>query len=246
MKIILFGYGKMGKLIESVAQKEGHEIISIYDPYSEFNELNKNDLSEADVVIDYTTPDSVVNNIITCFENNIPIVVGTTGWHNEFNYIKQQCDRLNATLLYASNFSIGVNLLFGIIDYISDFIKDENTYEKISVHETHHTMKKDSPSGTAVTIGEKIISNNSFLKSWYKLKEGEEIQDKKDSLPIFYDRVENIVGKHEVTYESEIDKISIKHQAFSRDGFAAGTLVASAWILGKQGIFTMKDVLGKQ
>lgn len=242
MKIFLLGYGKMGKEIEKMAPERGYEIIGIYDPYSAHNKFDKKAFSHADVAIEFSTPGSAPYNILQCFENNIPVVVGTTGWYDEFESIKEQCKKYNGSLFYASNYSIGVNIMFRLADFLSRFMVGHHGYS-LEVHEAHHIHKKDAPSGTAITLAEKLLKNHNNIKSWYGLMEGETKKDDASLLPIFSLRKDEIVGNHEIIYESGGDKISIRHEAFNRQGFAAGTLLAAAWLQGKRGIFTMSDIL---
>jgi len=245
MKIFLFGYGKMGKEIERAAKLRNHEILGIYDPYSMYNTFNKKAFEHSEIAIDFSTPGSVVYNILRCFEENKAVVVGTTAWYDELDMVKLKCKEFNGTLLYATNFSIGVNILNHLIDYVSKFMNGQHGYQ-VEINETHHTEKIDAPSGTAITLAEKIISNHKHLNTWKKYHAEELIDNKNNELPIIYDRLDKVVGNHRIIYKSDIDKIEISHQAFSREGFAIGTLIATEWLANKKGIYTINDVLISQ
>lgn len=230
MKIALFGYGKMGKTIEQIALQKGHTIILKTSGKSLLEKI-----IEADVAIDFSTPKAAVSNIKFCMERQIPIVCGTTGWLDDYDEITRFCDRCNGAFIYASNFSIGVNIFFRMNEYLADLMKPWKEYQ-VSLEEIHHTEKLDTPSGTAITLAEDIIKN-SDKKSW-NLKKAQ-----KNNIKITSKRVKDVKGTHTINYQSEIDIISIQHEAQSRQGFALGALIAAEWLLGKKGVFTMKDVL---
>ena len=230
MKIALLGYGKMGKEIEKLSKKRGHEIVAIID-----KNFSKGEISNADVSINFSTPKAAKENILNSLKLNIPVVSGTTGWLEDLNIITNFCKKNNGAFLYSSNFSIGVNIFFKMSDILSKLMSEYNDY-KASIEETHHTKKIDSPSGTAITLAEKII-NNSNYKSW-TLKE-----NKQDELPIKVNRIGDVKGNHIVKYNSSIDTIKIEHDAKSREGFALGSIIASEWIIGKTGVFSFNDVL---
>ena len=230
MKIALLGYGKMGKEIEKLSKKRGHEIVAIID-----KNFSKGEISNADVSINFSTPKAAKENILNSLKLNIPVVSGTTGWLEDINTITNFCKKNNGAFLYSSNFSIGVNIFFKMIDILSKLMNEYNDY-KASIEETHHTKKIDSPSGTAITLAEKII-NNSNYKSW-TLKE-----NKQDELPIKVNRIGDVKGNHIIKYNSSIDTIKIEHDAKSREGFALGSIIASEWIIGKTGVFSFNDVL---
>jgi len=230
MKIALLGYGKMGKEIEKLSKKRGHEIVAIID-----KNFSKGEISNADVSINFSTPKAAKENILNSLKLNIPVVSGTTGWLEDLNIITNFCKKNNGAFLYSSNFSIGVNIFFKMSDILSKLMNEYNDY-KASIEETHHTKKIDSPSGTAITLAEKII-NNSNYKSW-TLKE-----NKQDELPIKVNRIGDVKGNHIVKYNSSIDTIKIEHDAKSREGFALGSIIASEWIIGKTGVFSFNDVL---
>ena len=230
MKIALLGYGKMGKEIEKLSKKRGHEIVAIID-----KNFSKGEISNADVSINFSTPKAAKENILNSLKLNIPVVSGTTGWLEDLNIITDFCKKNNGAFLYSSNFSIGVNIFFKMSDILSKLMNEYNDYEA-SIEETHHTKKIDSPSGTAITLAEKIIDNSNY-KSW-TLKE-----NKREELPIKVNRIGDVKGNHIVKYNSSIDTIKIEHDAKSREGFALGSIIASEWIIGKTGVFSFNDVL---
>lgn len=230
MKIALLGYGKMGKTIEKIALKKGHTIVL------KTNQDNpKIDLSLADIAIEFSSPETAVKNISTCFKQNTPVVSGTTGWLKNYKEIIKLCNNCNGSFIYASNFSIGVNLFFNINKYVAQLMKPYNQY-LVSVDETHHTQKKDSPSGTAISLAEELIQQT-HKKGWLL------DQKKEDFITINAKREDDIKGTHQINYKSNIDTISLKHEAHSREGFALGAIFAAEWLLHKKGVFTMKDVL---
>jgi len=236
MKIALLGYGKMGKIIEQQAIARNHTIITTIDNEKEW--IDNNDLFlQADVAIDFSTPTSVSNNIDRCFNADIPIVVGTTAWEEYFPAIKQRCIAENKCLFFAPNFSVGVNIFFEINKKLAEFMNDYPQYN-ISIEETHHTQKKDAPSGTAIKIADQIIEKIKRINKWVK---GETKKD--NTLPIVSFRKENIPGTHIVSYKSEIDNIEIKHTAKSRIGFAMGAVIAAEFVNNKTGLYEMKDLL---
>ena len=230
MKIAILGYGKMGKTIEQLAMKKGHDIVLKTNEYPD-----KDDLLEADVAIEFSTPESAFWNIALCIGNGIPVVSGTTGWLTKFDEMIKLCENSNGSFIYASNFSIGVNLFFIINDYVSDLMKDYKDYN-VSIEEIHHLEKKDAPSGTAITLAEGIIQS-SDKKGW-KLDGQSD-----DDVIITSKRIEDVKGTHIVKYGSKTDSISIEHKAHNREGFALGALIAAEWLLDKKGVYTMKDVL---
>lgn len=230
MKIALLGYGKMGKTIEKLAVQKGHVIVSKLNRNS-----SKEDILKADVAIEFSTPDAVVSNIKFCLENNIPVVSGTTGWLDQYDEMIKLCENRNGSFIYASNFSVGVNLFFSINEYVSNIMKPWKEYQ-VSIEEIHHTQKLDAPSGTAITLAEGVI-NNSDKTNW-KLDNADN-----DEVKITAKRIDDVKGTHIINYDSNIDTISIKHEAHSRDGFAIGAILAAEWLVDKKGIFTMKDVL---
>ena len=229
MKIGIIGYGKMGKAIEKIALKRGHSI--------EFkvNDYNTSIIKDVDMAIDFSTPDSAVNTIYNCLESNTPIISGTTGWLDRLDEVKKRCEEKNGSFLYASNFSLGANIFFELNKKLALIMSDNHTY-KVSIDETHHIHKLDKPSGTAITIAEDIIVNSKH-KSWQL--------DSKANAGIHINsiREKEINGIHEVKYKSDNDLISIKHEAFSRDGFALGAIVAAEWLVNKKGFYSISDML---
>ena len=230
MKIALLGYGKMGKVIERIAIERGHEIVLKKDSFNTFDGLET-----ADVAIDFSTPSSAVHNISTAINHGIPVISGTTGWLENYHQIEKLCNEKNVAFLYSSNFSLGVNLFFNLNDYLAKMMSKFKEY-KVSMEEIHHTQKLDKPSGTAISLANAII-NHSDKNNWA-------IENtKQDDLFIDVKRVNDVPGTHSVFYNSEVDCIEIKHVAHNRDGFALGAVVAAEWIIGKKGVFSMKDVL---
>lgn len=231
MKIALVGYGKMGHIIDELAIKKGHEIVA------RLNETpTSKNLNSPDVVIEFSNPEVAFNNIKICLENKIPVICGTTGWLDQKPEIEKIALQNKTAFLYGSNFSLGVNLFFALNEKLADLMKDFSEYN-VQLEEIHHTQKKDAPSGTAISIAEGIIKNDPRFDAW-KL---EETQNKE--LGIFAIRENEVPGTHSVYYKSDVDEIEIKHTAFNRNGFAVGAIVAAEWIIGKQGNFTMNDVL---
>jgi 4-hydroxy-tetrahydrodipicolinate reductase len=226
----------MGKEIEKIALQRGHEIILKIDTAEEW-EAKKGQLNEIDVVIDFSTPDTVIENIKNSFLLNKPIIVGTTGWNNKFEEIKQLCLNQNQTLFSSSNFSIGVNIFFEINKHLAELMNDHEEYD-ITIDEIHHTQKIDSPSGTAITLADQIIKNVKRKNLWVN-----ENTEEDASIGINSQRIENEPGTHIIQYESEMDVIEIKHTAKNRRGFAIGAIVAAEWIIGKKGVFNMKNLL---
>ena len=234
MKIALIGYGKMGKAIEKIALKKGHEIIARFSSQGVDNEL----LMLADVAIEFSKPDVAIQNIKTCFELNVPVICGTTGWLEQKEDILQAVNRTNNAFLYASNFSIGVNLFFAVNKCVVQIMNEQTQYD-VRVEEIHHTAKLDAPSGTAISIANDILANLDRKTKWVSGK-----SENQTDLSIFAAREDPAPGTHIVTYDSPIDSIEIKHTAHSREGFASGAVLAAEWIIGKKGVFSMNDVLG--
>ena len=232
MKLAILGYGKMGKTIEKLATQKGHEII-----YKLGSNLEEGNLKNADAAIDFSIPEAAVENITNCFSEGIPIVSGTTGWLDSYNNVLKKCEERNGRFIYASNFSVGVNLFFNINEYVAQLMAPWDEYD-VSVEEIHHTEKKDAPSGTAITIAEGIIKHTD-KENWKLDKFSENI------IPITAKREGDVKGTHTVEYKSKIDTISIQHEAHSREGFAKGAILAAEWLAKKEsGVYTMKDVLG--
>ena len=237
MKIALIGYGKMGKAIEEIALQKGHQIVLKID-ISNLNDFNKENLSKADVAIEFTSPHTAFANIKKCLEYDVPVICGSTGWLEKWNEIENYCKEQNGTFLYASNFSIGVNLFFELNTYLAKLMNKYDNYN-VSLTETHHTQRKDAPSGTAITLAEQIMANNSSKEKWIN-----ESTENKNELAIISERIDPAPGTHTIRYSSTIDDIEITHTAHNRIGFASGAVLAAEFVVGKKGIFTMKDALG--
>ena len=231
MKIAILGYGKMGKEIEKIALQEKHDIVSIIDKKKLFG-----DIKDADVAINFSTPDSALENIFSALNHSIPVVSGTTGWLKDFEKVVKFTQKQNTAFLYSSNFSFGVNLFFKLNLELSKLMK-KNTDYNISIKETHHNQKIDTPSGTAISLAEDIIKNSEY-NNW-----GLDQRNEKNIISIKSERKEKVHGVHEVNYNSILDNISIRHESFSRKSFAKGALVAALWIKEKKGVFGMNDVL---
>jgi len=237
MKIGLFGYGKMGKEIEKIALERGHTITAKVDadnPKEEF------DLSETDVVIEFSVPDSAEENIHYCLDNDMPIVVGTTGWYDALPVLSDICQDRNGALLHATNFSVGVNIFFAINQKLAEMMNGFGDY-KAEMEEVHHTQKLDAPSGTGISLAEQILSKIDRYDSWENVKKTE--TSNSSVLSIESLRLPDVPGTHTIKYASDIDTIEIKHTAHSRKGFALGAVLAAEWLVNKKGVFTMSDVL---
>jgi len=237
IKIALIGYGKMGKAIEAIALQKGHEIVLKIDA-DNMADFTAGNLAKADVAIEFTSPHSAVENIKKCIDAGIPVVSGSTGWLEQWTEVKNYCESKNGSLLYASNFSIGVNIFFEVNKKLAALMAAHKDYE-VTIEEVHHTEKKDKPSGTAITIAEQIMDFYPHKKNWVN-----ELSDKEDELSIISKRIDPAPGTHHVIYHSSIDDIEVIHTAHSRKGFASGAVLAAEFIVGKKGIFSMKDVLG--
>ncbi|RNC84854.1 MAG: 4-hydroxy-tetrahydrodipicolinate reductase [Winogradskyella sp.] len=231
MRIALLGYGKMGKTIEQIAINRGHS-ISLKINHDE-DELN---FSDTDVAIDFSLPTTAIKNIKAAIDANVPVISGTTGWLDKYGDVTNYCKSKNGAFLYASNFSLGVNIFFEVNRVLATLIADYKDYN-LDIEEIHHTQKLDAPSGTAISLANDIISNSNY-KNW-ELDNGDT-----DTIKIHAKRIENVPGTHTVNYNSEVDTIEIKHTAHNRQGFALGAVIAAEWIADKKGVFSMKDVLG--
>jgi 4-hydroxy-tetrahydrodipicolinate reductase len=230
MRIALFGYGKMGKMIEGVALGRNHQIVAKIDENTQ-----DIDFSTIDVAIDFSMPQAAFGNISKCLENGIPIISGTTGWLENYDNAVALCKSKNGAFIYASNFSLGVNIFFELNVQLSKMMQQLHQYE-VNIEEIHHTQKLDAPSGTGITLAEGIIQNTEY--------EGWKLDTKAEkSIPITSKRIGTTPGTHTVTYASEVDDITIQHEAHNRTGFAEGAVIAAEWIIGKTGVFTMRDVL---
>ena len=234
MKILLIGHGKMGQAIEDFAIQRGHNLVATVD-------LNDQLLpalaAQADVAIEFTHPDAAFENIKFCLENKLPVLSGTTGWLDKMPEIEKICKQKQGTFLYASNFSIGVNLFFKLNKFLAKLMDPQGQY-KPSMVEVHHTHKKDAPSGTAITLAEGIISNHRQINAW---KLGRALEE--NEIPIASERIGEIPGTHKITFKSSVDQISIEHEAFSRAGFVQGAVLVAEWLPSQKGVVNIDDFL---
>ena len=230
MKIALLGYGRMGKEIEKIALQRGHETVI------KSTGENSYDITKADVAIDFSIPSSAYDNISKCINNNVPVISGTTGWLDKYNDIVDLCNKKSGAFIYASNFSLGVNVFFELNKQLAKMMSTLEQYN-VSIEEIHHTKKLDAPSGTAITLAEGVIENTN-KKAWELDKKTSD-----ENISIKAIRTPDVPGTHTVTYNSEVDTIDIKHTAHNRQGFALGAVIAAEWLNGKTGVFTMRDVL---
>lgn len=231
MKLALLGFGKMGKTIAELASEKGHEIV-----YKSGSNFEEGTLSEADAAIEFSIPEAAFVNIERCISEGIPVVSGTTGWLEAYNKVLKICEESNGSFIYASNFSIGVNLFFSMNEYLAKLMAPWHDYE-VSIEEIHHTQKKDAPSGTAISLAKGIILQTD-KKGWALGTASEE------NIQIKAHRKGDVKGMHRVDYVSKIDTISIKHEAHTREGFAKGAILAAEWLQHRKGVYSMKDVLG--
>ena len=236
MNIALIGYGKMGKAIEEIALQRNHT-SSLKIDVNNIDTFTKENLEQCDVAIEFTGPHSAVDNILKCLDAGIPVVSGSTGWLEQWPIIKNKCEASNGTLLYASNFSVGVNIFFELNKKLAQLMSKLDGYE-VSMEEIHHTQKKDAPSGTAITLAEQILQEIPSKTKWVN-----DVTDNENDLSIISKRIDPAPGTHSIKYSSAIDDIEIIHTAHNRTGFATGAVLAAEFIVGKKGIFTMKDVL---
>ena len=233
MKIALIGYGKMGKLLEIKAKDKNHIISKVLKNHK----WTSQDLKDSNMAIDFSSPDSVIDNIHKAFKANVPIVVGTTGWNKDFDKVKNWCIEYNGSILFSSNFSLGVNIFFEINRQLSKIMNQQKSYS-VRINETHHLEKVDSPSGTAITTAEIILEEMDDYSNWLS-----NTSNYGNNLPIIAKRQKGVAGTHEVIYESNIDELSISHRAKNRNGFAIGAIVAAEFLINKKGLFSMKDVV---
>ena len=237
MNIALVGYGKMGKIIEEVALSRGHQ-VGIKIDINNLDEFNAENFASVDAAIEFTGPHTALQNVLKCLDFKTPVVCGSTGWLDQLSTVEEKCIQEDGSFLYASNFSVGVNIFFEVNKKLAQLMEGQRLYD-VSITEIHHTQKKDAPSGTAITLAEQVLAFNSSKSQW--------VNDKPASaneLLIKSERIDPYPGWHEVKYSSDIDEIQIIHNAHSRNGFALGAVLAAEFIHGKKGIFTMKDVLG--
>ena len=237
MKIALIGYGKMGKAIEEIAVSKGHEIVLKID-LSNTSDFTKENIQKANVAIEFTGPETAFENISKCIQWGVPVISGSTGWLDHFEKAKKLCEEKKGCLIYASNFSIGVNLFFEINKQVAALMEPYAHYD-VSMTEIHHTEKKDAPSGTAISLAEQILAQIGRKNKWVN-----EASNEASDLVIRSERIDPAPGTHSVTYDSPIDSIEITHTAHTRKGFASGAVLAAEFANQKMGIFTMKDVLG--
>ncbi len=231
MKIALLGYGRMGKTIEQIAIQRGHTIVLTVD-----KEDYDYDITKADVAIDFSIPTVAFNNISNCINHKVPVISGTTGWLQDYDKAVALCNEKQSAFIYASNFSLGVNIFFELNKNLAKMMSNLKQYN-VSLEEIHHTQKLDAPSGTAISLANGIIAEHSGYESW-KLDE-----NKEKTIPITAKRIEDVPGTHTITYKSDVDTITIEHMAHNRQGFALGAVIAAEWIEGRTGVFTMNDVL---
>jgi 4-hydroxy-tetrahydrodipicolinate reductase len=232
VKVALLGYGKMGQEIESILKDRGHTVVARIDSQHRISTL-----TECDVAIDFSTPTVVLSHIRWCMEHNIPLVVGTTGWHDNIEEVKDWVRANNGSMIHASNFSLGVYVFRQANKLLANALGSQEVY-KMSLREAHHTEKLDAPSGTAISIAEDMIDQAGALKQWELSENGNE-----GTLPIKAERIAGETGTHQVTYRSEIDEINLEHKAHSRKGFALGAVVAAEWITSHKGLFGIGDML---
>lgn len=233
MKVALIGYGKMGKTIETVLQDRSHKVVARFGREG----IDAAQLQQADVAIEFSRPEGALGNIITCIKNKIPVVIGTTGWLQHYQEAETLCKEKDSAMLFASNFSLGVNLFFELNRHLAELMKNYEAYD-VSLEEIHHTEKKDAPSGTAITLAEQIEEIHPRKQGWTL-----ETQHAPEQIHIEAKRIPDVPGTHLIKYSSEIDDIEIKHTAHSRKGFALGAVLAAEFLQNKTGVFTMKDVL---
>jgi len=237
MKIALIGYGKMGKAIEEVALERGHEIVLKIDE-NNLSDFNKENIDKADVSIEFTGPHAAYDNLVKLFTFGATVVSGSTGWLDKLQEVQALCKEKNAAFIYASNFSVGVNLFFELNKKLAQLMHPHKQYT-VTMEEIHHTQKKDAPSGTAITLAEGVLETYKELDGWVNSEEPQQ-----GKLQIVSKRIDPAPGTHTIKYTSEIDDIVITHEAHNRKGFALGAVVAAEFLNGKKGIYTMKEVLG--
>jgi 4-hydroxy-tetrahydrodipicolinate reductase len=239
LRIVLIGYGKMGKAIEKLAIEKNHEIVAVIDSPEHWIEKQK-EISTADVAIDFSIPQAALTNIDNCLKINLPLVVGTTGWYDKLPQVQEAAENSEGAILWASNFSLGVQILFHLNARLAEIM---NRYPEYSpgIQEIHHTQKLDAPSGTAIQLANGILQSYPELNGWY-LIENESYNF--NALPVFSQRIGQVTGTHHISYSSSVDTITISHEAKNREGFVFGAVLAAEWLVGKRGFFTMKDVLG--
>ena len=237
MNIALVGYGKMGKIIEEVALSRGHQ-VNVKIDIDTLADFNPDKFAQVDAAIEFTGPHTAFQNVMKCLSMNTPIVCGSTGWLEHIKQVENKCKEVSGSFIYASYFSVGVNIFFEVNKKLAQLMEGQQQYD-VRIKEIHHTEKKDAPSGTAISLAEQILENNSSKKKWIN-----DNPSQKDELQIESERIDPYPGLHEVVYDSTIDEIRIVHNAHNRNGFALGAVLAAEYIYGKKGMFTMKQVLG--
>jgi len=244
MKIALLGYGKMGRIIEKIATDRKHEIV-LKISSSNADELTTENLKKADIAIEFSTPSTVLSNIAACFEAGLPVVVGTTGWYDRMDEVKELCSENQGSILYGTNFSVGVNIFFHVNKVLAKLMNNYPYYD-VQVEEIHHTQKLDAPSGTAITIAEGIIENMDAKDKWQSvlIADNTDADDnvKNGELLIESYRIDSVPGTHTVIYDSEVDSIEFKHTAHNRNGFALGAVLAIEWLKDKKGFHAVNDM----
>jgi 4-hydroxy-tetrahydrodipicolinate reductase len=236
MKIALIGYGKMGKIIEQIAISRGHMVNLTIDLYN-INDFTQDNLRKSDVAIEFTGPHSAYENVMKCLEAGIPVVCGSTGWLDQYEKVVDYCKKRDGAFLYASNFSVGVNIFFALNRILAKMMNGQQDYD-VKMTEVHHTQKKDAPSGTAITLAEQILGEVKRKTAWVNHS-----SSSASELSIESVREDPAPGTHKVVYTSAVDDIEIIHTAHNRNGFATGAVMAAEYIVGKKGVFSMKDVL---
>ena len=236
MNIAISGYGRMGKEVEKVALLREHRILTIVDKIEEWKKIEKQE-KEVNAIIDFSLPETAFSNIVRSFTLGIPIVTGTTGWYDHMEEVIEQCKKLDGTLFYAPNFSIGVNVFFNVNRHLAKLMNGIEGY-KVTIEETHHVHKLDAPSGTAIKAANDLISEHEKLAKWVNT---DEIKD--DELAIISNREGEVTGIHKVVYDSDFDKLILKHESKSRAGFALGAVLAAEFVVDKKGVYTMDDLL---
>jgi 4-hydroxy-tetrahydrodipicolinate reductase len=237
ISIALLGYGKMGKTIDRLATEEGHKIVLKIDK-DNISDLTPENLSRADVAIEFSQPDAAFDNICACLESGVPVVSGTTAWLDRLEEAKALVEKHEGALFYASNYSVGVNIFFALNRHLAKLMNGHNEYS-VDMVEVHHTQKLDAPSGTAITLAEGLVDELKGKSGWAEGREA-----KPEEIPIVSEREGTVPGTHIVNYRSAVDTITIRHEAHSREGFARGAILAAEWIVGKQGFYGMSDLLG--
>ncbi|MCH5599383.1 4-hydroxy-tetrahydrodipicolinate reductase [Niabella ginsengisoli] len=242
MKIALIGYGKMGKAIEQIALDRGHEIVLKIDE-TNLSDFTKENIAKAGVAIEFTGPHTAYENILKLLDLGVPTISGSTGWLDKMDTVQALCNNNNGSFIYASNFSVGVNLFFELNKKLAALMHPHKEYD-VALEEIHHTQKRDAPSGTAITLAEGVMETYSEKKTWVNDVQLDSLLPQADELLIVSKRIDPDPGTHTIRYSSEIDDITITHSAHSRQGFALGAVIAAEFLKDKKGIFTMKEVLG--